>query len=124
MRHIQRARYPGDEAGEAVELFVYRIARETGALTGSLGGLDGFVFTAGIGENQAPIRAAACERLAWLGVALDADANDRGGPGRISAARSRVEVWVIPTDEEAMIARHTLEVLTGRCAAGTVLSRE
>ncbi len=65
-------------ATEAVELFVFRLAREIGALTASLGGLDGLVFTAGIGEHAPEIRAAVCQRLAWLGVALDADANARG----------------------------------------------
>ena len=85
-------------AREAVELFVYRLAREAGALASSLGGLDGLVFTAGIGEHAAPVRAAACERLAWLGVTLDAAANDRGDVV-ISAPGSRVEVRVIPTDE-------------------------
>ncbi|MDB5362120.1 MAG: hypothetical protein JWO51_3417 [Rhodospirillales bacterium] len=98
------------EAREAVELFVFRIAREAAALAGSLGGLDGFVFTAGIGEHAAPIRAAVCTRLAWLGVAMDPGANNVDAD-RISTADSRVEVRVIPTDEEAMIVRHTLEML-------------
>jgi len=97
-------------AREAVELFVFRIARETAALAGTLGGLDGFVFTAGIGEHAAEIRAAVCERLAWLGVSLDREANDRCD-GRISGADSRVEVRVIPTNEENMIVRHTIETL-------------
>jgi acetate kinase len=97
-------------AREAIELFVFRIARETAALMGSLGGLDGFVFTAGIGEHAKEIRAAVCERLRWIGVVLDPAANARQA-GRISVPESAVEVRVIPTDEEAMIARHTLEVL-------------
>ncbi len=97
-------------AREAVELFVFRVAREAGALVSSLGGLDGLVFTAGIGEHAAPVRAAICERLGWLGVLLDDDANARGG-ARISHKDSRVEVRVIPTGEEAMIARHTLVAL-------------
>lgn len=101
-------------AREAVELFAFRAAREAGALAAGLGGLDGLVFTAGIGENAAPVRAAICERLSWLGVRLDPAANARGG-GRVSARESRVEVWVVPTDEEAMIVRHTREVL-GRAA--------
>jgi acetate kinase len=100
-------------AREAIELFVYRIARETGALAGSLGGLDGFVFTAGIGEHAPQIRAAVGARLGWLGVALDADANARGA-SRISTPASRVAVWVIPTDEEAMIARHVVDALGSR----------
>jgi acetate kinase len=77
---------------------------------GSLGGLDGFVFTAGIGEHAAEIRAAVCERLRWLGVVPDLGANLRGA-SRISAQGSRVEVRVIPTDEEAMVHRHTIETL-------------
>ena len=95
-------------AREAIELFVYRLACEAGALAAALGGLDGLVFTAGIGEHAPEIRAAVAERMTWLGVALDDAANARGA-GRISTGR--VEVWVIQTDEEAMIARHTLEVL-------------
>lgn len=93
-------------AGEAVELFTYRIAIEAGGLVSALGGLDGFVFTAGIGERSAAIRSAVCDRLAWLGIVLDPAAN-AGQPGRISSPDSSVEVWVIPTDEEAMIAHHT-----------------
>jgi len=98
------------EAREAVELFVFRIAREAAALAGSLGGLDGFVFTAGIGEHAAEIRAAVCARLAWLGVEMDPAANARHAD-RISTRDSRIEVRVIPTDEEAMIVRHTLETI-------------
>ncbi len=109
MRTLMESRDP--HAREAVELFAFRIARETGALAMTLGGLDGFVFTAGIGEHAAPVRRRVCERLAWLGVALDDAANERGGPC-ISAPGSRVAVWVIPTDEELMIARHTLACLS------------
>jgi acetate kinase len=97
-------------AAQAVELFVWRIARELGALAAVLGGLDGLVFTAGIGERSPAIRARVCERAAWLGVALDEGANQAGGP-RISSAASRVAVYAIPTDEEQMIARHTLAML-------------
>ncbi len=93
-------------AREAVELFTYRIAGETGALAAAMGGLDGFVFSAGIGEHDVALRAAVCGRLAWLGVVLDPAAN-AVGQGRISAASSLVAVWVVPTDEEAVIARHT-----------------
>jgi len=97
-------------AREAVTLFVARLAREAGGLVSALGGLDGIVFTGGIGEHAAPIRAEACARLAWLGLRLDAAANTRGA-GRISAPDSEVEAWVIPTDEELMVTRHTAAVL-------------
>ncbi len=98
-------------AREAVELFAFRIGQQTAAMASSLGGLDGFVFTGGIGEHAADVRAMVCERLRWLGVQLDAAAN-RAGAGRISAPGSRVEVHVIPTDEEATIARHTQDMIT------------
>ena len=94
----------------ALDYYVYRIVREVGALASVLGGLDGLVFTAGIGERAAPIRARVCEGLAWLGITLDATANAAHGP-RISSRGSRAAAWVIPTDEEQMIARHTLEVV-------------
>jgi acetate kinase len=97
-------------AAEAVELFCYRISRELGSLAAALGGLDAIVFTAGIGEYAAPVRERVCRAAAWLGVSLDAGANARHGP-RISDAHSAVDVWVIPTNEELMIARHTLERL-------------
>ena len=76
-----------------------------------LGGLEAFVFTAGIGEHSAPVRAALCAKLAWLGVKLDERANTSGGP-RISTADSGASVWVIPTNEELMIAQHTLALLS------------
>ncbi len=99
-------------AREAVELFVWRLAREAGGLASSLGGLDGLVFTAGIGEHSPEIRAAACARLAWLGVELDPAANEAGAEaGVISTPASRVTVRVIPTDEERMIAIHTAAVV-------------
>ena len=94
-------------AKQAIDLFVYRICWELGALAAAAGGLDAMVFTAGIGENAAPIRAAVCHQSAWLGIELDPEANKRGAE-RISSASSSVSVWVIPTDEERMIARHTL----------------
>lgn len=99
------------EAGaeEAVDVFVYRIVREAGALASVLGGLDGFVFTAGIGENAPEIRERVCERLGWLGVDLDGEANRRGA-AVISTPESRVEVRVIATDEEAMIAEHVRDL--------------
>ena len=99
-------------AREAVELFVYRLVQQAGAMLTTLGGLDGLVFTAGIGEHAPEIRAAICTRLAWLGLALD-EALNRTGHGRISAPQSPVEIWVIPTDEEAMIAHHTIVNLHG-----------
>ena len=97
-------------AAQAIDLFVWRIARELGALAAVLGGLDGLVFTAGIGERSPAIRARVCARAAWLGIELDEAANRRGGP-RLSAAGSRVSAWAIPTNEELMIARHTLALL-------------
>jgi acetate kinase len=96
----------------AVDYFVYRIACELGSLAAALGGLDGIVFTAGVGENSAVIRARICERVAWLGLEFDAGANESGGP-RISRPGSRVSAWVIPTNEELMIARQTRRVLAG-----------
>jgi acetate kinase len=90
----------------AVDYFVYQAAKQVGALAAVLGGVDGIVFTAGIGERSSEIRRRLCEASAWLGVALDPAANERHGP-RISAAGSRVSAWVIPTNEELMIARHT-----------------
>jgi acetate kinase len=97
-------------ASEALELFVYRIARELGSLAAALGGLDALVFTGGIGENAAPIRARVCRDARWLGLELDEEANGRGGPC-ISRAGSRVSAWVIPTDEELMIALQTRRLL-------------
>ena len=94
----------------AVELFVYRIGRELGSLAAALGGLDALVFTAGIGEHAAAIRERVCCAAAWLGVELDLAANAAGGP-RLSMAGSRVAAWVIPTNEELMIARHTRRLL-------------
>jgi acetate kinase len=94
----------------AVDLYVYRIRREVGSLAAALGGLDAIVFTGGIGEHAVVIRERVCQDAAWLGVELDAAANARGGP-RISAGQSRVRAWVIPTNEELMIARHTQRVV-------------
>ncbi len=97
-------------ARNAIDLFVFRLVRETGALAASMGGLDGVVFTAGIGEHAPEIRRRACERLGWLGAVLDTDANARGA-GLVSARDSRLRIWVVPTDEERMIALHTRETL-------------
>jgi|SRR5579864_7144029 len=93
-------------AGEAVDLFVYRIGRELGSLAAALGGLDAIVFTGGIGEHAAEIRARVCDAAAWLGLTLNEVANERGGP-RISRDDSRVSAWIIPTNEELLIARQT-----------------
>jgi acetate kinase len=101
---------PAPSARLAVDYFVYRAAREIGGLAAVLRGVDGLVFTAGIGENAPEVRHRICEASAWLGITLDAEANTRR-VARISAAGSRVSVWVIPTNEELMIARHTNEVL-------------
>ena len=94
------------EARLAVHYFVYRAAREIGALAAVLGGIDGLIFTAGIGENSPEIRRRICQASSWLGLELDEVANARKGP-RISTPRSKVSSWVIPTNEEQMIARHT-----------------
>jgi acetate kinase len=90
----------------AVDYFVYCAVKEIGALVAVLGGIDALVFTAGIGENSAEIRQRICRASAWLGIKLDEDANTRR-LSRISSPRSDVSVWVIPTNEELMIARHT-----------------
>lgn len=95
-----------DAARLAVDYFVYRAAREIGGLAAVLEGLDGLVFTAGIGENSAEIRRRICQASAWLGIDLDQEANTRHA-ARITRAGSRVSAWVIPTNEELMIARHT-----------------
>ncbi len=94
----------------AVDYFVYRAAKEIGALAAALGGIDALVFTAGIGENSPEIRTRICEASAWLGIELDAEANQARGP-RISRAGSRVSAWVIPTNEELAIAKHTAMLL-------------
>jgi acetate kinase len=95
----------------AVDYFVYRAAKEIGALAAVLGGIDGLVFTAGIGENSAEIRTRICQASAWLGIEVDDEANARHGP-RISSAASTVSAWAIPTNEELMIARH-MAILLG-----------
>jgi acetate kinase len=98
------------EAKEAVDLFVYRIGRELGSMAAALGGLDALIFTGGIGEHAAPIRARVCRAAGWLGVTLDEAANNAGGP-RISPSGAKASAWVIPTDENLMVARHTRQVL-------------
>jgi acetate kinase len=97
-------------ARTAIDLYVYRIGRELGSLAAALGGLDAIVFTAGIGEHASQIRERVCADAQWLGVTLDQQANARCGP-RISTDASRVSAWVVPTDEELMIARHTWDLI-------------
>jgi acetate kinase len=94
----------------AIDLFVYRIGRELGSLAAALGGLDAIVFTAGIGERAPAVREQVCRAAAWLGIELDPEANATHGP-RISTIASRTRAWVIPTNEELMIARHTRKLL-------------
>jgi acetate kinase len=100
-----------DHAGFAIDYFVYRIAMHTGMLAAAMGGFDGFVFTGGIGENSPRIRAKVIRRLEWLGAELDVGANQEQA-GLVSASASRIPVYVIPTDEELMIARHTMAMLS------------
>ncbi len=97
-------------AKDAINLFVHSIKRQLGALAATLGGLDGIVFTAGIGENSALVRERACHAAAWLGVELD-DAANRTGSGRISTSACAVSAWIIPTDEESVIAEHTRRII-------------
>jgi acetate kinase len=104
------------EAREAVDLFCHRVVREAGALAAVLGGLDALVFTGGIGEHAAPVRARVCKALAWLGLDLDEDANAAGAPV-ISRPASRIAALVLPTNEEWMIARHTAGCVEGLKAA-------
>ena len=111
MRELLTSRDP--RGAFAVDYFVYRAGLHAGMLAAALQGIDAFVFTAGIGENSSAIRARIAERLEWLGVALDAAENDKSAL-KISQAGSRVPVYVVPTDEERMIAEHTLSVLWTR----------
>ncbi len=108
MRELERS---GEAAARlAIDYFVYRAVQEIGALSAVLGGLDGLVFTAGIGENSPLIRRRICDSCAWLGIQLDTAANE-GGAACITTAASAAAVWVIPTNEELMIARHTQRML-------------
>ena len=109
MRELEARASPA--AALAIDYFVYRIALNAGMLAAALNGLDAFIFTAGIGENSANIRARVAEKLAWLGIDFDADANKAGGP-LISKPHSNVAAYVIGTDEELMIARHTVSFLS------------
>jgi acetate kinase len=108
MRNLLESREPA--ASLAVDYFVYRAAKEIGALAAVLGGIDGLVFTGGIGENSGEIRRRICRASAWLGIELDEEANTRKTP-RISKTGSGASAWVIPTNEELMIARHTGQLL-------------
>jgi acetate kinase len=111
MRELETSKDP--RAAFAIDYFVYRIGLNAGMLAAALQGIEGFVFTAGIGENSASIRARIAEKLGWLGVALDT-ADNALHATRISRADSRIPVYVVPTDEELMIAQHTLALLMKR----------
>ena len=108
MRELEMSTDPAAQL--AIEHFVYRIGLHAGMMAAALGGLDAFVFTAGIGENSATIRANVATKLAWLGAALDPSANAVAAP-TISTSKSRVTLHVVPTDEELMIARHTVAIV-------------
>jgi acetate kinase len=108
MRDLEASGAPG--AKLTIDYFVYRVVREAGALAAAMGGIDGLVFTAGIGEHSTGVRAAVVGRLGWLGAALDEAANAEGRI-LISTPESEIAVLVVPTDEELMIARHTLHLL-------------
>lgn len=117
MRTLRRS--SAAAAGEAIDLFVYRVAREIGSLVAAAGGIDGLIFTGGIGENDAQTRSAVATCCHWLGLELD-DIHIAPKEGKISTAGSRVATWVIPTDEERMIARHTVAVLTAARASPSI----
>ncbi len=113
MRTLLASDEPSAKA--AVALFVYRIGRELGSMAAALGGVDALVFTAGIGEHAAEVRRRVCEDAAWLGVDLDESTNVTGGP-LITGTDSRTSAWVIPTDEDLMIARHAWTLLNPKAA--------
>ena len=110
------------DAKIAIELFAYRIGRELGSLAAALGGIDAIVFTGGIGENSRSLRERVCKDAAWLGIEFDTAAN-QANASRISAPASRVAAWIIPTNEELMIARHTQALLSAATRQRTVSSR-
>ena len=116
MRELETSADP--RAAFAIDYFVYRIGLNAGMLAAALGGLDAFVFTAGIGENSISIRSRIAEKLAWLGVTLDPAENSKHA-GKISRSDSRIPVYVVPTDEELMIAQHTLALLSKRQSTQT-----
>ncbi len=109
MRQLRASSTPG--AADAIALFVYRVAREIGSMAAALQGADALIFTGGIGEHDATSRSEIAAACRWLGLELDADANARG-EGRVSTPESRVAAWVVPTNEELMIARHTRAAMT------------
>jgi acetate kinase len=111
VRDLLQSKEP--RAAEAIDYFVYRIIREIGSLTAALGGIDGVVFTAGVGENSPVIRERVCRGLGFLGMKIDSDANQQGR-GCISPSGASPSAWVIPTDEEGVIARHTLAVFRAK----------
>ena len=116
MRDIQKRSAAGDQrARDAVDVFCYRLIQFIGAYATVLSGADAILFTGGIGENSSEIRAQVCEGLAWLGVELDAPANDkvRGTDACITTSASKTPAWVIPTDEELLIARDTFRCIQG-----------
>jgi acetate kinase len=119
VRELQDSLDP--RAAFAIEYFVNRVGLHAGMLAAALGGIDAFVFTAGIGENSATLRARIADKLAWLGVTLDPAANE-ARETVISRRNSRVPLYVIPTDEELMIARHTLALLSRRDAQQRVIA--
>ena len=108
MRTLLASELPS--AALAIDIYCYRIVREFASLAGALGGVDAIVFTGGVGEHAVPVRARVLEGLQWMGVTADLAANGRGEP-RISAASSQVSAWVIPTNEEAVVARHAFEAV-------------
>jgi acetate kinase len=108
MRTLRESNDPN--AREAIDLFIYRIVREIGSLAAALGGLDAIVFTGGIGQNDAATRREVIAGCAWVGASLDEKSN-KGVEGRIDSASSEIPIWVIPTDEERVIARHTASLL-------------
>lgn len=110
MRALQECQATDSNAAEAIDLFVYHVQRQLGSLAAALSGLDALVFTGGIGENSAYIRSRICEAASWLGIQIDVSANE-DRRSRISHASSRITVWVIPTNEELMIAQQTRRVL-------------
>jgi acetate kinase len=120
MRELQSNSDP--HAILAVDHFVYRIGLNAGMLAAALGGLDAFVFTAGIGENSPTIRARIAEKLAWLGAVLD-PVDNAAGKQVISKRESRVALLVVPTDEELMIAQHTVALLPERSGGGATRQR-